>query len=66
MTEDNYLNAMIINNNYDKTIKLLRTTYHYFEPIYSKSFLETAGSCQNILLNVSINSEIRPNMEIDD
>lgn len=52
MNEDHYLTATIFNNNYPNTIELLRTKTNHYDAIYSKLFINKAGICQNIVLDV--------------
>jgi len=52
MNEDHYLTAMIYNNNFPKTIELLRTKTSHYDAIFPISFIKKAGICQNIVLNI--------------
>jgi hypothetical protein len=52
MNEENYLTAAIFNNNYSKTIELLRTKAGHYDAVFAKSYIKKAGICQNILLNI--------------
>jgi len=51
-TEDNYLNAIIVNNFYEKTIELVRGKNNNYEPVYSKRHIDKIGVAQNVILNV--------------
>lgn len=50
--DENHLNAMIFNNNYKRKIMLAKEKGRY-SSVYKKKFMESAGICQNLVLNVS-------------
>jgi len=52
MNEDHILTATIFNNNYVNTIELLRTKTSHYDAVFPKSFIQKAGVCQNIVLNL--------------
>jgi len=52
MNEENHLTAAIFNNNYPKTVELLRTKAGHYDAVFAKSFIKKAGICQNIILNI--------------
>lgn len=52
MNEDHYLSATIYNNNFTKTIELLRTKTSHYDAVFPVEFIKKAGICQNIILNL--------------
>lgn len=56
ISEDNYLNASIVNYRFQRTIEIIRTHGNHYDSVHSKRLMESAGFCQNIVLNVTINS----------
>jgi len=56
ITEDNYLNAIIINNFHERTIEIVRSKSNHYEPVFSKKYMEKIGFSQNIVLNILDNA----------
>jgi len=52
MNEDHYLSATIFNNNYTKTVEILRAKANHYEAVFSKARMEKATECQNLVLNL--------------
>jgi cold shock CspA family protein len=52
LTDDNYLNATIINNKHQTEIQLIRSRNNHYDPVFKKSTITSAGFCQNIVLNL--------------
>jgi len=52
MNEDHILMATIFNHNYLNTIELFRTKSNHYNAVFAKNFIEKAGVCQNIILNL--------------
>jgi len=52
VTEDNYLNAIIVNNYHEKTIELVRGKNNNYEPVFSKKYIDKIGAAQNVILNI--------------
>jgi len=53
MTEDQYLTATIVNDKYEKTIRLVRNKNNCYTAVYPKSTLKNAEICKDIILDVS-------------
>jgi len=52
ISDDHYLHATIVNHKYENNVDLIRTHGNHFDSVRPKKFMEAAGMCQNILLNI--------------
>jgi len=52
ITNDHYLSATVVNNNYDKQIELFRNSLGSYDVLYSGKFIAKAGLCQNVVFNI--------------
>ena len=43
--EDEYLNSLIINNKFDKTIEVIRTYGFHYCTVYPVQFIKDSGFC---------------------
>lgn len=47
-----YLSAVLINNNYERTVNICRVLAHY-DPIYSKFSIDLANEFKEMIVDVS-------------
>lgn len=52
LTPDMYLSAVLINNNYERTVNICRVLAHY-DPIYSKFSIDLANEFKEMIVDVS-------------
>jgi hypothetical protein len=52
ISDDHYLHATIVNHKFDKGVEIIRTHGNHIDSVRTKKFMEAAGFCQNIVLNL--------------
>ena len=57
VTDDHHLGSIVINHRYTKTIQLIRGKNNHYDVVYSEDFMNRAGACQNVLMNVKFPSK---------